>query len=528
MKSRMIFALLNAAAVLSLSMCDPAESVAGDLDSLEKRIDALEEIIASVNSNAVASKELTDTTVMIKSYESTENGYVLELTNGKTIEIIFGKESRGIVPVIGVDSLGRWVMSLDAGASFSVIDKAEDPFSKFGKTPQVKVDDAGYWVISYDAGQNYERILTDGGIPVSAVDGREVAGKYAFFANVTPDLEKGVMTFHLTSEETIVVPLFCASEVKVPGFVQKDRIFCSQTLEYDCSLVDIDKAFWQTVPKGWTASLTDSKLTFTAPEKCTAGEYTFELVTVNSNGVLSSQSFCLTLDERLFFDDFDKGDIPDSRYWELITPKYETGWRSKMSNSYENAFLKDGNLVLRAEKYGDGYRSAGIESKFYFGQCRIEVRARFSQLISSGVNHAIWLFPAPYSTPWPTGGEVDIVEHLNNNTNMWQTVHSNYTYNLNMDADAKHKKTSIQVSEFNVYGVEITAESTIFYLNGVETFRYDNAHLENESVKGQYPFFKEDYYLLLATHLGSDWPGPVAIDELPTTMEIDWVKITTL
>lgn len=53
------------------------------------------------------------------------------------------------------------------------------------------------------------------------------------------------------------------------------------------------------------------------------------------------------------------------------------------------------------------------------------------------------------------GGEVDIMERLNYDSIVYQTVHSHYTYTLGIENNPKHGGTaSINPEDFNVYGVD--------------------------------------------------------------------------
>lgn len=53
------------------------------------------------------------------------------------------------------------------------------------------------------------------------------------------------------------------------------------------------------------------------------------------------------------------------------------------------------------------------------------------------------------------GGEVDIMERLNHDSIVYQTVHSHYTYTLGIENNPKHGNTiPINPEDFNVYGVD--------------------------------------------------------------------------
>lgn len=506
--------------------CAKAEAMKTKLDELDSRILVLEEAVTSVNDNAVAIQNLMDSKIVIAGFRELENGYEIALNNGQTIKVTYGAEMPGIVPIIGVDRKGEWIMSIDGGQTFSVIQKADGPFSGAGITPSVSIDREGYWMISYDGGRTYERILDANGLPQSAADGREIAGKYAFFLNVT--VSEKEMTFHLITGETVTVPVNPSSDIVLDGYTPGATIFMGRTLSYKCTATNIASAVWTSIPEGWSAFFGTGEMSFTAPSGDTSpGKYTFKLLTFSDAGLAREFEYSFTFDGNVFFDDFNEGKIPNPQYWELCKRKYSTGYSMYMSESYDNAYLEDGKLVMIAEKVGEEYHSSGIQTKFGFEKCRIEVNARFVKMPQSGVVNAVWLFP--YSRYiWPHGGEVDIFEHLNDADNLWMTCHTHYTVDLGYDEDAKHKKVSINKNSFNTYGIDLTEEAVIFYVNGKEVFRYSDKHLPDESEMWQYPFWKSDFYLLLDTCLGMEWPGPINDSELPARMEVDWVKISKL
>ena len=73
-----------------------------------------------------------------------------------------------------------------------------------------------------------------------------------------------------------------------------------------------------------------------------------------------------TTDYKLvFYDDFDQDTgKPDSRYWSFAVPD-GAPWSIYLSKSYDQAYLQDGKLVLKAEK-AKRYRTGGIWRKDSF------------------------------------------------------------------------------------------------------------------------------------------------------------------
>lgn len=123
--------------------------------------------------------------------------------------------------------------------------------------------------------------------------------------------------------------------------------------------------------------------------------------------------------------------------------------------------------------------------------------------------------------PWPTGGEIDIMERLNYDTIAYQTVHSSYTLNVN-DKAPHGGISTIRPDEFNDYGVDIHPDSIVFHINGCRTYIYRRDPTLGED-QGQFPFFR-DQHLRIDQQLGGSWVGPVDSRDLPVEMEVEWVK----
>lgn len=235
--------------------------------------------------------------------------------------------------------------------------------------------------------------------------------------------------------------------------------------------------------------------------------------------------------EVIFEDDFEQDSrVPDPEVWSYCPPG-GSAWSRYMSGSPEQAFVEDGRLVLVAEKVNGIYKAGGVQSQnreFWGPGTRVEVNARFVKR-AGGAWPAIWMMPQNAVYPgWPDCGEIDIMEQLNHDTFVYQTVHSNYLDDLGIKDPAPAATPSYNVDKFNTYAVDLTDEAIIFYVNGVETHRYPNLHLPDEVQKMQWPF-SCDFYLILNLALGGEgtWPGAISDSELPARMEIDWVRVSS-
>lgn len=233
----------------------------------------------------------------------------------------------------------------------------------------------------------------------------------------------------------------------------------------------------------------------------------------------------------IFFTDFDEADgIPDPSVWSLCK-KGNSTWSRYMSESYDQAYVEDGNLILKAEKVDGEYKAGGVESYNLksFKNARVEISAKFVKTGGGGFP-ALWLMPQnPVYNGHPDCGEIDIMELLNNDGYVYQTVHNHYRTTLGNEDPLGFTTTDYKQGEYNIYAVEYTEESIVFKVNDKISLVYPNLHLENEPEMRQWPY-NTDFYLILNYALGGPgtWPGPIDDADLPLSMAVDWIKVTDL
>ena len=231
----------------------------------------------------------------------------------------------------------------------------------------------------------------------------------------------------------------------------------------------------------------------------------------------------------IFEDNFDQsGTIPDTTKWSLC-PVGTSAWNRYMSSSYDQAYLSDGKLVLVGELVDGVYKAGGVETvgKVDFKYGKVEVNARFTKTAQGGWA-AIWMMPtSPIYSGWPSCGEIDIMEQLNHDGYIYQTIHSYYKNTLGITTPTPTTTASINVGEFNTYAVDWTQDALTFSVNGTTTFSYPNLYLSDESTQKQWPF-DAPFHIILNQALGGSgtWPGAITDSQLPAMMEVDWVRVT--
>lgn len=223
-------------------------------------------------------------------------------------------------------------------------------------------------------------------------------------------------------------------------------------------------------------------------------------------------------------ENFEETDSFDPGIWSKI-PRGTADWNRHMSDFDSCYAMQNGHLVLRGiVNYSlpndtSPVLTGGVytKGKMLFSNGRLEICARLHG--AQGAWPAFWLLPE--DAPWPQGGEIDIMERLNNDSIAYQTVHSHYTYVQGFKDNPPQGSTGpINREDYNIYAVELYPDSLSFYINDVHTFTYPRIETDKE---GQFPF-NRPFYLLLDMQLGGSWVGRYNTKDLPVQMEIDWVR----
>ena len=228
----------------------------------------------------------------------------------------------------------------------------------------------------------------------------------------------------------------------------------------------------------------------------------------------------------VFRDEFNEpdGTLPDAKVWRYCTRRPKVTWARYLSNSPEVAFIKDGNLVLRAIPNPDKSKdnvpilTGGIETSqsFTFRFGRVECRALVNPFI--GNFPAIWMMPKT-TLGWPKGGEIDIFEQINTEDKAYATVHSSWTQTHSYPPHSGN--VWMPMDRYHVYAVEWEEDVLTFFADGKEIFQYE----KQDDSQEQWPFDKSDFYLILNQSVGNgSWAANPDINHT-YEMRIDWIRV---
>ena len=235
-------------------------------------------------------------------------------------------------------------------------------------------------------------------------------------------------------------------------------------------------------------------------------------------------------DRQLLWCDEFNGKELNTNIWSRCT-KGPWDWNRHMSTRADLVELKDGKVILwgvdNKDQKSDArpFLTGGIHSrgKAFMGLGKVEMRVKFDDH-QKGAWPALWMCgekPDVKGRGYPWNGEIDIVERLNGDAFVYQTVHSGWTIKKKKKFPRKGGKAPINKGEWNVYGFEITKTNLIWSVNGVETFSYPKIECNDPD---QWPF-ESDFHFRLDMQLGGSWVGSVNRATLPVKMEIDWIRI---
>lgn len=214
---------------------------------------------------------------------------------------------------------------------------------------------------------------------------------------------------------------------------------------------------------------------------------------------------------------------------------YETGgggWGNNELQNYtsgtNNAYLENGNLVIEAKKETLGssaYTSARLTTKgkrsFTYG--KIEFRAKLPT--TKGIWPALWMLGQNIDqAPWPSCGEIDIMELVNKETpsKVYGTGHWGVNSSSHLQSGGNYVLTSGYFSDaFHTFGVEWDADGIHWYVDGNKYFDLNKPAVTG----GNFPFDK-DFFIIMNVAVGGQWPGnPDATSVFPQKMYVDYVRV---
>lgn len=225
----------------------------------------------------------------------------------------------------------------------------------------------------------------------------------------------------------------------------------------------------------------------------------------------------------IWSDEFGGTDL-NLNQWTYDIGQGDWGWGNNelqyYTNSSSNVSVDNGYLNITAlnEQFGSAnYTSARIKSKGLFDFTYGRVEARIKVPVGQGLWPAFWMLGANIdNVSWPQCGEIDVMEHINNET----IIHGTHHYNNN-GWQYSGGSVSCDANEFQVYSIEWSPLSIQWFLNDVMYYETD---ISSSSISKEE--FHEPFFFLINLAVGGNWPGsPNGATQFPAVMQVDYVRV---
>lgn len=222
----------------------------------------------------------------------------------------------------------------------------------------------------------------------------------------------------------------------------------------------------------------------------------------------------------IWSDEFD-GTTLDETKWQNDIGGW--GWGNNELQYYtdgDNLTVSGGSLIIEArdQQFGSNSHTSGkIITKGLFEVEYGKIEARIKVPLGQGIWPAFWMLGSNIDqVSWPYCGEIDVMEHVNNEMAIHGTAHwhnNGHTYNGN--------SAVANPTNFQVYSIEWNEDEIRWFLNGNQYHYLSIANNTQSTAEFHLPF-----YLILNLAVGGNWPGyPDATTSFPTQLEVDYVRV---
>ncbi|SES23887.1 Carbohydrate binding domain-containing protein [Gracilibacillus ureilyticus] len=242
--------------------------------------------------------------------------------------------------------------------------------------------------------------------------------------------------------------------------------------------------------------------------------------------------------EMVWSDEFDGNEI-NMENWSYDRP--DNGRYNGEIQSYteNNAFVKDGSLILEARKEditeADGetynYSSAKLitkgKQKWTYG--KVEVKAKMPT--GQGIWPAIWMMPEdePFYGTWPVSGEIDIMELLGHEPDtIHGTIHFGKPHQQRQGTYTLPDGQTFD-QDYHTYSIEWEPGEIRWYIDGHLYHTANDWFTKHDDNAADYTYpapFDQDFFLIMNISVGGSWPGfPDETTVFPQQMAVDYVRV---
>jgi beta-glucanase (GH16 family) len=233
---------------------------------------------------------------------------------------------------------------------------------------------------------------------------------------------------------------------------------------------------------------------------------------------------------QVWADEFD-GNAVNTTNWRNLT---WTNPHNEERQAYvpSQASVAGGMLTITATNQpygGKQYRSARLESKYANQYGRWEIRAKLPS--TKGTWPAIWLLPNVDQYPWPSQGEIDILENRGQQPNLTSSAFHygppwpNNQYQFSENTSARFGQPVNYHDGFHTYAVEWDAQKIRYFIDDVNWYTLYDSDVGG-TISQNAPMETVLNVAVGGTFFGDD-PNqqPDSSSVWPQTMQVDYVRV---
>lgn len=228
---------------------------------------------------------------------------------------------------------------------------------------------------------------------------------------------------------------------------------------------------------------------------------------------------------QVWADEFNGPEIDRSK-WTFEIGTGVNGWGNWEQQFYtdrrENAFIRDGALVIRAVKENMGgypYTSARLitKGKYEVKYGKFEMRAKLPD--GEGTWPAFWLLGSNIDqVSWPACGEIDIMETVGKDP----CNNHGSTHQPGADTTSTYHSNNCFKNDWHTFAANWQPGRVEFFVDG-QLYKTTNTAETN----GKWIFDQGNMFILLNLAVGGQWPGNPNPNSnwQPQEFIVDWVRV---
>ena len=238
--------------------------------------------------------------------------------------------------------------------------------------------------------------------------------------------------------------------------------------------------------------------------------------------ILTNTTFQAQMAWNLVWSEEFSGTTLNEEVWNYEIGFGNAGWGNNELQYYRsgesNLIVADGkaSIIAKQENFGSAeYTSARVQTKGKYDVQYGRIEARIKVPMGQGLWPAFWMLGSNIdAVGWPECGEIDILEHVNNEMQVHGTIHWD-----NNGHQYQGGSISTDPDQYHNYAIEWDADQLRWYLDGI-------LYYTRNIGAAQYSEFHEPFFYILNVAVGGNWPGsPDNTTVFPAVMEVDFIRV---